>query len=258
MNEQRQPALFVGHGSPMNVLENNEWTRAIAACPARLEARPRAIVVISAHWQSKGTCITSSAHPEQIYDFYGFPDNLYGYKYAPAGDPALAAEIASAVPGMTADPKRGIDHAGWAVAKHMYPGADMPLLQISLDAQKTPGEHFLLAQKMAALRDRNILFIGSGNVVHNLGDIAFDGRDKPFPWAQKADAWMKEQILALATDRLIDYHKEMPDWRRSIPTNEHFLPLLYVLGMRKADEKPEFIDESIQNGSIAMRSFVLS
>jgi 4,5-DOPA dioxygenase extradiol len=257
MEAKRQSALFIGHGSPMNILADNSWTRALAGYASNLETAPRAVVVVSAHWQTRGSFITGADRPPQIYDFYGFPDDLYAYKYAPPGMAELAAEIASAVPGMTVDPKRGVDHAGWAVARHMYPKANVPLLEISLDAQKSPQEHFDFARTLAPFREKNILFIGSGNLVHNLGDFAFEENAVPFGWALKSDAWMKEQLLSLSTGNLIHYDRTLPDYRRSIPTNEHFLPVLYALALGSPGEKPVFIDESIQNGRIAMRSFVL-
>jgi len=249
--------LFIGHGSPQNAILDNAYTRFLSAYAASIPV-PRAVIVISAHWQTKGTFITGSAHPAQIYDFFGFPDELYAVKYAPAGAGDIAAAIAEDTPGLQVDGARGIDHAGWAVVKHMYPAQNVPLLQISLDVHKTEEEHYLLGTKLAKYRDEGLLLIGSGNVVHNLRDISFEDDMEPFHWAVQADAWMKERTERLMIDDLIAYKRTMPNYQRSIPTNEHYLPLLYVMGMRRNGESCRTLHEEIQNGSISMRSLELA
>lgn len=245
--------VFIGHGSPMNAAATNAYTEFLGAYGAAA-GKPEAIVVVSAHWQTRGTFITAGAHPPQIYDFFGFPDELYALKYAPKGSPEIAEMIAAGTPGLRTDPSRGIDHAGWAVVKHLYPDADVPLLEISLDANLSEAEHLSLGRKLAPFADRGILFIGSGNIVHNLRDISFEENDKPFGWAVEADRWIAEQIETGNTDALAGYKSAMPDWRRAIPTNEHFLPLLYILGMGDGKSRARTVYEEIQNGSISMRS----
>ena len=244
--------VFIGHGSPMNAIEQNNYTRFLSSLGTTI--KPEAILVVSAHWRTKGTRITGAAKPEQIYDFYGFPDELYGIKYAAPGLPDLAEEIARAIPDIAVDPTRGIDHAGWAVAKHLYPDQNIPLLQLSLDTGKTEREHFELGKSLRQFAERGILVIGSGNVVHNLRDINFDDDAKPFKWAASADNWVKEKTERYTIDELIDYKKHFPDYLRALPTDEHYLPLLYILGMKNDDEKVTTLFEEIQNGSISMRS----
>jgi 4,5-DOPA dioxygenase extradiol len=179
---------------------------------------------------------------------------LYEIKYAPAGSPELAEEVARSIPGIAVDPERGIDHAGWAVAKHMYPAQNIPLLELSLDAGKSEREHFELGTALRKLAERGILVIGSGNVVHNLRDIDFDDEAKPFKWTVDADSWVKEKTERYAIDELIDYKKNFPNYQRALPTDEHYLPLLYILGMKKDGERVTTLFEEIQNGSISMRS----
>ena len=163
--------VFIGHGSPMNAILDNSYSRFLSSYAQKIE-KPKVIVVISAHWQTKGTYITGNQSPEQIYDFYGFPEELYRVKYAPHGAKAVAEMIAQEVDGITIDADRGIDHAGWAVVKHMYPDADVPLLELSLDVLKSNQQHFSLGSRLGALANSGILFIGSGNMVHNLRAIS--------------------------------------------------------------------------------------
>lgn len=252
MSERFISPTFIGHGSPLNAIQQNDYTRFLANLGRSLT--PEAILVVSAHWRTKGTRITGADHPEQIYDFFGFPDELYRVKYTPSGSSELADEIARSIPGVTVDPTRGIDHAGWAVVKHMYPEQNVPLLQMSLDAAKTEREHFELGKALRKFAERGILIIGSGNVVHNLRDIDFDDDAKPFKWAVAADGWVKEKTERYETDELIEYKQHFPDYLRALPTDEHYLPLLYVLGMKNDRERVTTLYEEIQNGSISMRS----
>jgi len=253
MKSNRLPVAFIGHGSPMNIIADNDYTRDITDY-ARHIGKPSTIVVISAHWVTHGTYITGAGKPGQIYDFYGFPESLYRINYSPKGKPTVADQITSIVDDIRIDERRGIDHAAWSIAKHMFPAADIPLLEISLDVTLSPREHFERAKKLAQLRNKSILFIGSGNLVHNLRDISFDDPVEPFQWAIDFDMILKKMIDTDAIDQLIDY-EQLPHAARSIPTNEHYLPLLYVLGMKHENERLNIIHESIQNGSISMRSF---
>jgi 4,5-DOPA dioxygenase extradiol len=257
MKMQVSKPVFIGHGSPMNAISNNFYSKFLNAYAKSILA-PRAIVVISAHWQTQGSHITGNAHPGQIYDFYGFPDELYKLKYSPEGSAEVASEIEDDGLGIKIDEKRGIDHAAWAVVRHMYPEQTIPLLEMSLDVKKTAKEHFSLGAKLSKYSERGILFIGSGNVVHNLRDISFNEEEKPFEWAIESDRWIKEKLEDNDIAKLLDYEKSMPNVRRAIPTNEHYIPLFYILGMKKEDTKINTIYDEIQNGSISMRSIEIS
>ncbi|OHD17281.1 MAG: hypothetical protein A2087_12270 [Spirochaetes bacterium GWD1_61_31] len=245
--------VFIGHGSPMNALAKNKYSEFLSNY-ARTILVPKAIVVVSAHWQTTGTFITGNSNPEQLYDFYGFLDTLYKIKYAPAGSPPIAELICNEIPTIKVDPDRGIDHAGWAVVKHLYPDCNVPLLEISLDILKDARQHFSLGRQLGKLRNAGILFIGSGNLVHNLREISYDEAEKPFGWAIKADHWLSDKLDGRQLDELIDYERYFPEYKRSIPTTEHYLPLLYILGMLATDWKIKTIYEEIQNGSVSMRS----
>ena len=185
MNGDHFNPVFIGHGSPMNAITKNSYTKFLQGLAGTMKL-PRAIVVISAHWQTHGTWITGNANPNQIYDFYGFPDDLYRVKYAPPGSQETAALIEDADIGIQVDGERGIDHAGWAVVKHLYPEQNIPLLELSLDVDKTEREHFDLGKKLSRFSDEGILLIGSGNLIHNLRMVDFDDGAKPFPWALEA------------------------------------------------------------------------
>lgn len=237
----------------MNAIADNEWSRFLGRYAASIP-EPEAILVISAHWQTDGTRVTSGERPEQLYDFYGFPDELYEVRYAPAGKPDLADSIAGRIPGIELDGTRGIDHAGWAIASRLYPAGNVPLLELSLDRRKSEREHYEFGKALAPLGDEGILVIGSGNVVHNLRDIDFDEGAKAFPWAKATDGWIGERLAAGEIEQLIDYRRHMPEARRAVPTNEHYLPFLCVLGMAARPESIRTIYEETQNGSISMRS----
>jgi len=249
--------LFIGHGSPMNAIADNRYARFLRAYGQSIR-KPEAIVVVSAHWRTKGTYITGNEHPEQIYDFWGFPDELYTVRYAPKGAPEIAREIERAGIGVAVDAHRGVDHAGWAVVKHMYPDQDVPLLQISLDVDKDIREHFALGAALSPFSRKGVLFIGSGNMIHNLRVIDFDEDAKPFDWAARADAWVKERLENAEIDALLDYARAMPDFKLSVPTDEHYLPLAYILGMKGPEQGIATIYEEIQNGSVSMRSIEIA
>lgn len=256
MND-KYPVAFIGHGSPMNVISDNSFTDSLKQFSASL-MRPENIVVVSSHWQTHGTFITGSPNPEQIYDFYGFPEELYRIIYKPAGNQELAKRIVNENSGVRVDNSRGLDHAAWAILKHIYPDYDIPVLEMSLDVDKEPADHYEFARQFAKYRNENILFIGSGNLVHNLSDISFGEDADPLEWAVKIDQNIKTKIIDEDISGLVNYRENIDDYRRAIPTNEHYLPLLYVLAMKEDNDRLNFIDETIQNGSISMRSFVYS
>jgi 4,5-DOPA dioxygenase extradiol len=256
-NLNKYPALFIGHGSPMNILAENSFTHDLIKLREELP-EPKAILVISAHWLTRGTHITASENPEQIYDFHGFPNNLYKYKYKPPGSPEIAKVIAETVGNnvIYLDQNRGIDHAAWSVLKHIYPEQKIPVLELSLDVEKVPVYHFELGQKLAELRNKKILVIGSGNIIHNLREVDFNNGAVPFRWASEFDTIINNALVKKDFDSLINYQNLGPSANRAIPFNDHYLPLLYTLGMVDENDTIWFINETIQNGSVSMRSFM--
>lgn len=254
----KMPVLFIGHGSPMNIIENNTYTRSLAAL-SELLPKPKAILVVSAHWQTRNTYVTAAALPPTIYDFYGFPEELYEIKYPCPGSLEIA-ELVQAITGnqVRADHQRGIDHAAWAVLKHVFPQADIPVLELSLDRLKTPSQHYELGRKLAPLRDAGVLIIGSGNIVHNLAKVNFEQMYGDVDsWALEFDRRITELIAYGDHGSLINYD-QLPNARWAVPTNEHYLPLLYTLALQEETDVLQFTCTDMQNGSISMRSLMLS
>jgi 4,5-DOPA dioxygenase extradiol len=252
----RMPVLFIGHGSPMNAIADNDYTRALHTLGRRIP-RPRAVLCISAHWMTEGTWITHQARPRTIHDFYGFPKALSDVQYPAPGDPALAEEIQARVSDVRInldDEQWGFDHGAWAVLRHLYPEADVPVLQLSLYMEKDARYHFACGQALASLRDQGVLIVGSGNIVHNLSLIKWGEAAAPYPWATAFDGWVKGKLEARDTQALVNDATRGADGQLSIPTTEHWYPFLYAVGASHADERPEFIFEGIQNSSISMRS----
>lgn len=249
----KMPALFVGHGSPMNAIEDNEFSQAWAKAGSALP-RPRAILCISAHWQGVGTQVTGMERPPMIYDFYGFPQQLSQVKYPAPGSPELARLVRQTVSKTRVglDMEWGLDHGAWSVLCRMFPQADIPVVQLCLDHTKSPAFHYALGQELRALRRQGILILGSGNVVHNLGTMG--GQDEAYDWASEFDAKIARTIQAQDHHALIHYHKLGKAAQMAIPTNEHYLPLLYVLALQEADEPIAFFAERVTLGSISMRS----
>jgi 4,5-DOPA dioxygenase extradiol len=250
------PALFLGHGSPMNAIEDSRWRRAWADLARRLP-RPRAIVCVSAHWETQGIAVTAAARPETIHDFYGFPPALHAVRYPAPGDPALAGRIeALAAPDpMRLDRARGLDHGAWGVLLPMYPEADLPVVQLSLDARRTPAQHYALAGRLAPLREEGILVVGSGNIVHNLALMR--RHPEPADWARRFDAAVRAHIAAGEHAALVDYAAIGPEALRAVPTPEHYLPLLYVLALlRQPDDAASFLNDEVL-GTLSMTSVVL-
>ena len=256
MERELAPILFVGHGSPMNAVEDNQFSQAWAEMGRNLP-RPQAILCISAHWETIGTHITAMPKPKTIHDFYGFPKPLYEKQYPAPGDPELAAGIQQALgeQPIQLDHDWGLDHGTWSVLYRMFPQADIPTLQLSLDAKRPAAFHYQLGQKLKYLRRQGVLIIGSGNMVHNLGIMAW--QQSAFDWALAFDARLASLIQAGDHQRLIDYTTLGENAELAIPTNEHYLPLLYILAMQEKDEKPSFFCEKVTLGSISMRSFKL-
>lgn len=251
----RMPVLFIGHGSPMNAIENSSFTHVLSECGQRLP-KPSAIVAISAHWMTAdGTGVTANAHPKTIHDFGGFPQALFDMQYPAPGQTALAAqvkEMLSPIAHLTMD--WGLDHGTWSVLHHLYPKADIPVIQVSMDQTKDGNYHYSVGQRLASLRDQGVLIIGSGNVVHNLRyveNIPERGTASAL-WAQQFDDAVKE-ALANRNDQLLTEYQRMPGAARSVQTPEHYWPLLYILGAGHADGAPKTIYESFQLGTLSMR-----
>lgn len=254
----RTPALFLGHGSPMNIVLNNAYTDHLVQLGKAMPT-PKAILVVSAHWLTQGTYITSAENPEIIYDFYGFPQELYNVTYPCPGAADQIVELASVFDNASIqyDSRRGLDHAAWAVLKHMYPNANIPTMELSLDYQKSPQEHYDLAKKIAPLREQGVLIIGSGNIVHNLRAVDWNIDAEPYDWAVEFDKVVKECVAHKRHSSLIKYEDLGKAALLSIPTNEHYIPMLYTLGLQAEDEQADFTYEGFQNASISMRCFTV-
>ena len=253
-SEQRIPVLFIGHGSPMNAIEETPFT-AIWREIAVTIPRPKAILCVSAHWETDGTKVTAMPSSRTIHDFYGFPDELFQIQYPAPGAPALADRVVELLGSaeVKLDESWGLDHGSWSVLRRMYPEADIPVLQLSLDRKKSPHEQVAMAKQLLPLRDEGVLIIGSGNIVHNLSLIRWHD-NTPYPWAFEFNALATGLIIAGETDRLTDYPSLGEAARLSIPTNEHYLPLLYALALRTPEDPVSFFADQVVLGSLSMQS----
>lgn len=250
------PAVFFGHGSPLNALEQNVYTRAWQSISKTL-GRPSAVVAVSAHWYLPGTRVTAMEQPRTIHDFGGFPRELYEVSYPAPGEPALARRLAQLLQPLQVqlDQEWGLDHGTWSVLKHVFPAADVPVIQLSIDATQAPAFHHEVGQRLAPLRDEGVVVIGSGNVVHNLRTYAWRRRViEPYDWAVRFDAVVRQALVSGDERTLIEYQELGEDARLSVPSPEHYLPLLYVLGLRSAGEPVAFPTQGIEGGSISMLS----
>ncbi len=246
------PVLFVGHGSPMNAIEHNRFTEVLTAVSARLP-RPKAVCVVSAHWVTTGSRVLASAHPRTIHDFYGFPRPLYEVQYPAPGAPTEAASLA-ANPQISPDDDWGLDHGSWSVLRHMYPAADVPAFQLSLDERRSFKDHLELGREIASLRDRGVLILGSGNIVHNLRRIDWNHPHGAYDWAVEFDAKVKSAVDAHDSSALAEPQK----WGEALlstahPSLEHYLPLLYCMGSTTARDEITYPYEGFDFGSISMR-----
>lgn len=262
--EEKMPVLFVGHGSPMNLLADNAFTRSLDAWRGRLPERPRAILVVSAHWLTDGTSVTGAPRPRTIHDFYGFPEELYALSYPSPGAPDVAELVAASVrrTPVRCDLSWGLDHAAWSVLRHLYPAADVPVLELSLDYSfndrhpKPLRYHYELASELAGLRRRGVLVVGSGNVVHNLAVADFEHMDaEPFAWAATFDERVKECLLEGNHGPLLELERLGRESALAVPTLDHYLPMVYALGLQEEGERLTFAHEGLQNASVSMRCF---
>lgn len=245
------PVIFIGHGAPTNAIETNEFTETWRKL-AKKFPKPRGIVCVSAHWLREGTAVTHVKRPKTIHDFYGFPAQLFKQKYPAPGAVELAEKIQKIVKSVSVslDKEWGFDHGTWSVLKHMYPDADVPTIQLSLDYQLTPEKMVQVGKELAALRSHGILILGSGNLVHNL--MRMNSVTKPHAWAKEFDEFVEVNLTSRDDKKIIHYEKE-PSAPLAHPTNDHYIPLLYVLGAAEKNEKPFFFNEKIVYGSISMR-----
>lgn len=252
--DEKMPVLFVGHGSPMNAIEDNEFSKGWLVIAQQLP-KPKAILCISAHWETKGTFVTAMEKPKTIHDFYGFPQELFNVQYPAAGNPQLAKETAGLVSKTPVglDNGWGLDHGCWSVVKRMYPHADIPVLQLSLDYTKPPLFHYELAKELASLRNKGVLIIGSGNMVHNLRMISFSN-PQGYDWAVEINEKLKKNIMGGNHDSIIHYTALGEAAKLAVPTPEHYLPLLYTLGLQEKNESVALFNDKTMMGSISMTS----
>jgi len=262
-NNQRMPALFIGHGSPMNVVQRNEFTESLSDLGRSLP-RPKAILVISAHWLTEGTYVTCMEKPKTIHDFYGFPAELYAINYPSLGAPSYAQLVIESVRStkIKCNSDWGLDHASWAVLKHMYPKAEIPVFELSLDYSfnewhpKPLRYHYKLGSELNQLRNNGVLIIGSGNIVHNLRLIDFEQTDaKPYDWAVEFDQKVKKTLIDGNHEYLLNCENVGKSASYAVPTLDHYLPMVYVISLQQKGEPLRFTYEGFQNASISMRCF---
>ena len=252
---QRMPTVFFGHGNPMNALSRNQYTEAWATIGASLP-RPKAILCISAHWYIQDAAVTVSTTPKTIHDFGGFPRELFEVQYPAPGDPELAARVQNLLAPLPVrrDERWGLDHGTWSVLRHVYPQADIPVVQISIDENQPASFHYYIGQRLAPLREEGILIIGSGNLVHNLHAYAWGQHTvEPYEWAVSFERRVRGVVLSGETKPLIEYENRLGEEAMlAIPTPDHYLPLLYVIGTRTESEPVSFPVEGVDGGSISM------
>lgn len=255
---EKMPVLFLGHGSPMNAIEENQFVQGFRNIAKTIQ-KPNAILCVSAHWFTNGTKVTAMNFPPTIHDFGGFPKALFDVQYNAPGSPELAEVTQGLLTPTTVDLDHnwGLDHGAWSVIKHLYPNADIPVIQLSIDYTKPAGYHYELAQKLQKLRERGILIIGSGNIVHNLRLVDFNNMNKVdygYDWAQEAFDMVNKHLLDGDYQPLINYEKQSKALQLAIPTPDHYLPLLYILGLQNKNEELSLFNNHLLAGSLSMTS----
>jgi 4,5-DOPA dioxygenase extradiol len=252
---QRMPAVFLGHGSPMNTLESNRYTQAWRHIGESVQ-KPQAVLCVSAHWYIRGVAVTAMSEPETIHDFRGFPQALNEFEYRAPGSPALAARVRDLLRPMEVglDREWGLDHGTWSVLAHVFPEADVPVVQLAIDAMQPAQFHYDLGRKLAPLREEGVLIIGSGNVVHNLRVLKRSGDRSPYEWAQRFNEHVRSHVLGRDHASLVHYEMMGDAAQQSVPTPEHYLPLLYILALQSEDEAVSIPIDGLEAGSISMLS----
>ncbi|WP_294856117.1 4,5-DOPA dioxygenase extradiol [uncultured Oscillibacter sp.] len=249
------PALFVGHGSPMNAVEENRFVEEWKSLGNKIP-RPAAILAVSAHWFTEGTRVTDAQAPRTVYDMYGFPDELYKIVYPAKGAPEFAHLAKSMISRkVTIDNSWGHDHGTWSVLHRIYPDADIPVFQLSVDRGLSPREHYQIGRELSALQKQGVLIFGSGNVVHNLARVNW-GMDGGYPWAEEFDAYIKEHVMARQNENVINYQQAGASAAMSVPTPDHFSPLLYVLGASENAERVTVFNDACTLGALSMTSYL--
>lgn len=257
----KQPLIFIGHGDPMNALAKNKFTDSLTLLGENLRAEnlPKAVLCVSAHWLTRGTWIQASPKPSTIHDFGGFPQALFDVEYPALGSPEYAAETKNLVAGSEITTDWGLDHGAWTVLRHVFPKADIPVYQMSIDYYQSMEYHMNLAAQLDALRSKGVLIVGSGNVVHNLGQSMqrfSEGNPAPFDWAVEFDQWVNDCIVNCNWKELANYDKTTAG-KLSVPTPDHYAPLMYIMGLAGAQEPIQTLYESVEYGGISMRTFRL-
>ena len=257
-NTQKMPVLFLGHGSPMNAIEENQFVQGFRDVSNEIP-KPTAILCVSAHWFTKGTFVTAMEMPRTIHDFYGFPEELFAVDYPAPGNPDLAELTAELLAPTTVEENHnwGLDHGAWSVIKHLYPNADIPVIQLSIDYTKPPQYHFDLAKRLQKLREKGVLIIGSGNIIHNLRMVDFRNINTVgygYDWAHEAREKSNNWLLDGDFKQLIDYEKQGSFMHAAVPTPDHYLPLIYSLGLKEKSEELSLFNDELIGGSLSMTS----
>ena len=259
-NTKKNPLIFIGHGHPINALLNNDFTQHLNQIGASIE-KPNAVMIISAHWTTKGTFVSVNSQPKAIYDFGKIDDRLLKIKYEPKGHPQLARQVIEIAPNylIQEDHSMGLDHGAWTVLKHLYPRADVPVFELSIDYSQPSSYHFELANTLKKMREKGVLIIASGNIVHNLKVIDWNNINaKPLDWAIEFDEIVKSKLNSQDFKALMNYEQLGSIFQLAHPTNEHYLPMLYILGLAHKTEELKYLFEGFQFGSASMRCFQIS
>ncbi|EOR30894.1 4,5-DOPA dioxygenase extradiol [Elizabethkingia meningoseptica] len=255
-NTEKMPVLFLGHGSPMNAIEENDfvngWRKVGQSIP-----KPAAIICISAHWETSGTKVTAVPHPKTIHDFFGFPPELFAVQYPAPGSPELANELSEVINAVPVELDRiwGLDHGAWSVIKFLYPDADIPVIEFSIDVHKSPREHYELARELQYLRHKGVLIIGSGNIVHNLRMMNWHQPETGYDWAVESNETFKNFLVQDKQEELLNFQNINSSNRMSVPTAEHYIPSLYTYALRENNDDLKIFNDQLIYGSIGMLSF---
>lgn len=256
--DEMMPVLFVGHGNPMNALEKNTFTEAWQQL-GRSIPKPTAILCVSAHWETKGSFVTIAGKPSTIHDFYGFPEKLFNVQYPAPGSPELAGELMKMTePPVQGDLNWGLDHGTWSILKHLYPAADVPVIQLSLNYTFTPEEHLSFSHQLQKLRRKGVLIMGSGNMIHNLRMVDWNTPTKGYDWAEEANELFKRKLQNRELSDLVNYPSLSKSMHYAIPTPEHFLPLIYALGQLTDNDDISFFNDQCLYGSLSMTSVLIT